>query len=1054
MSIAVLLDLDNIKPKLSAIEKLCQSYGQLIERRAFSNTHAVLTAYGGGFREFGYRFELAPGLNPMPQEVDNLIERTAIEIAGNSNLDVKIIAIVSNDNDYTRVLRNLKTRGIKTLVIGNQIGNSLRETADYIEVLREVMRPTYVGIDLGTTNTVMSLANINIMQQWVANAIEVPVKNEQGALVNKQIIPSSVRFSSHTEAEVGENIKAQAYAFRDQTILAWKHDMGCSEDGKPFYYQLTAGKIAPEEAAAKVLAFCRERLLQRYGEVQGAVITHPASYESDAIEATRKAAVIAGWKEEEVVLLAEPQAALYDFLFRLQKGEVLPPFEMTEPFNILVYDLGGGTLDVTLHKVQWNPTVNRFIIGDIAVGSRTRVGGDKVDILISEYILEKHPHCQTLSEADQKKLRYELPIYAEKFKKLWGAEYAESQDKENFKYLFQGNFLDSQFPIRYYISVERMREILAPLLCENLNLGSIEKMNPETAFDESPFTDNFNTFVVPVLEVLLKAKQSSGQNPKIDAVLLNGGMTYFPPVRECLAKLFGDIPILNDGNPDLAVARGAALFASGALKPGEGVNPTNIYLEVNEKDKSKLRLLVAQGQKFPYRTILKDFRLPEKYNGCLGFKVWVGMGTQVQLNTNLQRLRQVPMEKIIQANLEPGCLLDLEVEYTFDERLLLTLISQNDNQKRFQLEVTSESRYFATTTATTTVTTNSATVTKTETTPSPSINIPPIPRQRKGKAITPGVRISWNKWESMAKSLNGRWSNSAILHQERRELESKTATAENRLDLIKEFMRWLEIGDRINSSIAEVQTHIAVKALNTIFHSLDTNDITYVGLEKKYQQWVKNKLQRHSLGKIPNPLLDDIAKAPGKLLWTGFDEDLIRAFTFHERQAIAEIFLESLAKCGHLTGNTLNLLNRVIKNSPHVGQKERATWALGRLISPAQPQDWQAKRTYVESVAKLVLEQLQVHTTDARLALSLLGCLSQCVAWHTTGLKLSENVCQQVQKLPGMRLAVTPYLAGYPQIQKTFEERLPLLPKMLEIERASSEEIAQMQEWLLESLKG
>lgn len=492
-------------------------------------------------------------------------------------------------------MRNLKSRGIKTLIIGNQVGNSLKETADYTEVLNDIMRPTYVGIDLGTTNTVMSLANIDLRQQWTASAIEVPVKNEQGALINKQIIPSSVRFNSQNEAEVGEHIKAQAYAFRDQTILAWKHHMGCSSDGKPFYYELSTGKVAPEEAAAKVLAFCRERLLQKYGQVQGAVITHPASYESDAIEATRSSAVLAGWKEEEVVLLAEPQAALYDYLFRLQKGELVPPFDMTQPSSILVYDLGGGTLDVTLHKVQWSPAENRFVIENIAIGSRTRVGGDTVNELISEYILKKHPNYQNLSEADQKKLRYELLNCAENFKKVWGGEYALSHDKPYFKLPFQQNFLDSKFPIRHYISVEQMHEILSPLLCEDLELASIEQMNAHTAFNEFPFTNRFNTFVVPVLEVLLKAKQNCGEIPEIGAVLLNGGMTYFPPVRERLAKLFGEIPILNDGNPDLAVARGAALFAAGALKPGESINPTNIYLEVNEKNKSKLRLLVAQG---------------------------------------------------------------------------------------------------------------------------------------------------------------------------------------------------------------------------------------------------------------------------------------------------------------------------------------------------------------------------------------------------------------------------------------------------------------------------
>jgi len=135
----------------------------------------------------------------------------------------------------------------------------------------------------------MALANVNLMtKQWTAAA--VAVRDEQGSLVTNDIIPSAVRFNGQTEAEVGGYVKAQAYAFRDQTILAWKHDMGRSIDGKQFAYDLTSGKVFPEEAAAKVLAFCRDKLIQKYGSVQGAVITHPASYESDAIEATRSSA--------------------------------------------------------------------------------------------------------------------------------------------------------------------------------------------------------------------------------------------------------------------------------------------------------------------------------------------------------------------------------------------------------------------------------------------------------------------------------------------------------------------------------------------------------------------------------------------------------------------------------------------------------------------------------------------------------------------------------------------------------------------------------------------
>lgn len=1029
MHIAVLLDLDNIKPRLSTGEELCLSYGKVVDRRAFSNTPAVLAAYGGSFREFGYRFELTPGLEPMPQEVDTLIERTALEIVANSELQVKVIAVVSNDNDYASLFKQLKNKGIKTIVIGNQIGNKLRENADYVEVISEVLRPTYVGIDLGTTNTVMALANIapGNGQQWTAAAIKVSVKDEQGSLVSKEIIPSSVRFNSREQAEVGGHIKAQAYAFRDQTILAWKHDMGASSEGKPFHYDLTSGKIAPEEAAAKILAFCREKLLQRHREVQGAVITHPASYESDAIEATRRAAVLAGWKEEEVVLLPEPHAALYDFLHRLQRGELEQPFDITQPTNLLVYDLGGGTLDVTLHSVQWDQTVNRFIIRDLAVGSRTRVGGDTVDQLIAEHILQNCPGYKELSSAEQKKLSYELTIYAEKFKKLWGAEYYDTSDKQDFKAPFQAIFLEGQLPIRYFVNSERMREILTSLLCNDLNLACVEAMDTQRAFDQPPFTDKFNSFVVPVLEIILKVRQSTGQIPKVEAVLLNGGMTYFPPVRECLTRLFGNTPIIDHGDPDLAVARGAALFAAGAQgRSAQRVNPTNIYLEVNEDGESKLRLLVAQGQTYPYRTVLKGFKLPNTSSGYLQFKAWVGMGTQPNRNTILQRLRQVAVEKILEAKLQPGCLLELEVEYTFDERLRLTIVSKESGGARFQLEVISDSE---------------APVSSPPQRLKSSIIIPSIPRTRTGRPVASGTQVNFQEWQTFASQINAD-PNSKELGQSCRELETKTVTASNRLELISQFLRWLQMSD-------ETKTKLAVRVLEKLFRSFDSMDVKSSVLEKEFESWIKSKFKSG----LANDLLGTIGLTPGRLLWSGWDDYLIAAFNSHQQRAQSEVFLNSLGKCGFPTSKILELLHSVIQSGQHMAPRAKAAWALARIVSPGQPKDWQANFTDVEKAAQLALEQLYHSATAPQVAVGLIGCLCQCTAWQSMGATLSQEICDRVKKLPQSHLAVYPNLPKFPTLERTFYQKLSLLPQMLELDRASPEDLTRIRELLLEVVK-
>lgn len=1035
-NIALLLDLDNIKPKLSTIESICEKHGTVVVRRAFANTPAVLTCYGSNFRDFNYRFELTPGLTSVPQEVDNLIQQTIWELVDNPKMKIDIIAIVSNDNDYANIFSKLKTKGIITLVIGNQIGNQLRQTADYVEILQELIRPTYVGIDLGTTNTVMALANYHdIRNEWIATPIDVNLPNELGYLVRGSIISSSVRFSSQTEAQVGGHVKAQAYAFRDQTILAWKHNMGYSTDGNPFYYDLTIGKVYPEEGAAQILNFCRHKLLQQYTEVQGAVITHPASYEADAIQATRKAAVLAGWKVEEVVLLSEPQAALYDFLHRLQRGDLPPvPIDVQKPSNLLVYDLGGGTLDVTLHQVQWDQTEKKFIIEDLAIGSRTRIGGDSVDRLIAEFICQNSPGYVELSEAAKKKLEYEIIIYAEKFKKAWGGEYEFSPDKANFSFPFQGIFLEGNFPILYRMTAQKMREILAPLLCEDITLASVETLNPDTAFDEPIFTERLNSFIVPVIDVLLRAKQSLNYVPKIDAVLLNGGMTYFLPVRERLTQLFENIPILNQGDPDLAVARGAALYAAGAIKPTARVNPTNIYLEVNRNGETNLVILIKQGEKFPYKTVVKGFELPNHNRGYLALNIWVGMGSKPNVNTSLQRRRCIALSRIYEYNLQPGCLLDLEIEYTFDESLFLTLVAQEDEEARFPLEVSADTEEE--------IDIIEPDITQNRLSDDDiDIIIPSIPRVRNEIPLSPGLRVDFRDWQVLAANLANNWTN-AKLQCSKQRLERQAVRAENRIGVVHELIKWLDISSMKNLKLAKTQALIAVMALSKIFQSLDANEYRCSTLEERFKGWITQQFD-NGLSNLDYDLFNAIAETPGKLFWLDFDDYLVDKFNSYKRQPMSQIFLNSLAKCGRPTPKNISLLKDVVRNNQNPGVQEKAAWALGRLISPGQPEKWQANFQDVEDVVILCLDQLYYHVTIPQVALNLLVCLSQGLAWRIKGKRFNQEkeICDRVVRLTTATLPVERHFPRYNTIQKLFESRLSVIPKMLEVDKASSQDI-------------
>ncbi|MBO1047834.1 MAG: Hsp70 family protein [Dolichospermum sp. DEX182a] len=1057
-NVAILLDLDNIRPELQEIEDICRQYGNVKERRAFSNTPAIRAIYGAKLRALEYRFELTPGVDIVRQEVDNLIFRTAKELIDNSQLGIKIIAVVSNDNDYANLFAQLKKKGIKSVAIGNNhIGNRLRETADHIEFLTNVLRPTYLGIDLGTTNTVIAQAKPKLATKTLAaNAISIPVKSEMGGLQNTELIPSSVRFSQLDKSEIGKHVRSQYYAFRDQTILAWKHDIGTLKDGETFEYELTIGKIKPEKAAGEVLKFCRQQLINQQVDVGGGiVITHPASYEPDAIKATREAAKLAGWKEDDIVLLAEPKAALYDFLHKFTNGEIFPNLDTSRSLNILVYDLGGGTLDTSLHKVEWNNDISQFIIDDISIGSRTRVGGDQVDEKIVDYLFDKYSRIQRLSAPDQKKLRHELRIYAEKFKQVWGAEYIFSQDKEEFKLPFEYVALDGNFSIFYSINYRQMQESLKDLLCLDIQPDLIDKLDPKTAFNESPFTDRRDTFVVPVLDVLLKAKDTLGKLPKIDAILLNGGMTYFPLVTERLERLLPGTLILSQGNPDLAVARGAALYASGTLDRGgiSGINPTSIWLEVKDSntEESQLELLISQGQKYPYRTTLNGFRFPIMGTGLIEFNVWVGMGSKPKQNTSLERRRYVNADKIRGTNIQPGDYLNLEVEYTFDKRLWLTLVHRDRPDCRFPLLVSEEIETIDTEEYPPKVITEENRTSARD----PKELIPNIPRARIGSEPDPSVLVQFTKWGTVTFSLSK--NPHGNIYDQINDLERQTRKAANRLSIVQSLLQWLEQGSNTNADLQRTRQIVAVRALSNIIQALpsDAADFQTRELEQRYHSWILRQFESGlSRFQSNDELYSAIAHTPGKLLWSDFGELIYQEFTEISNQPRAVYLLNSFGICAEPSTRNITRLQSIIQANPHLALRQKAFWALARIISLGQPTEWRAKLIDVENVASLVLDQLKNRITEPQIAVDALGCLSQCLLWHITGHLLHGRIVNEILSLGKVYLPCNTKMRSFPQIEKNFDRKLKLIEEMLNIKDTSGETFETVKAWLLEVTKG
>jgi hypothetical protein len=421
------------------------------------------------------------------------------------------------------------------------------------------------------------------------------------------------------------------------------------------------------------------------------------------------------------------------------------------------------------------------------------------------------------------------------------------------------------------------------------------------------------------------------------------------------------------------------------------------------------------------------------------FKIWVGMGNKINVNTKQERSRQVALNNIFASNLKKGDLLDLEVEYTFDERLLLTLVSQKNQNARFKIEVASDVHEVEE-------------ITKISNPINLQTLIPEISRTRHGKIIQPNIRVDFKHWEDVAIQL-GKNFNNGRLHDRRRDLVKQTTIAVNRHQIIDDLIRWLEMDSFFNSCAHNIKTIIGVSSLGEILTMINLEDSPSIkASEGKLEKWVQMKINQ-DLGRLDDRLYQAIVNLPGKLYWSGFDSKLIEGFKYFQMEGKALVFLNSLGKCGECNSHNLDFLLHVIKTGKHMAHKQKAAWALARLISPGQPEQWRIDFKEVNSMAQFALDQLYGITKQPQVALDLLGCLCQCLAWQLRGYQLETSIHQRIGQLKTTDLPVYSNLSGFSHIESVFKNRLDLLSKMLHINTISDKDSTEIKQWLLESIK-
>jgi molecular chaperone DnaK len=386
------------------------------------------------------------------------------------------------------------------------------------------MTDEIVGIDLGTTNSEIAIYR-NGRPDVLADAR------------GRFILPSVVALSETGELLVGEEARNQFLLYPERTVRSIKRRMGSDDK-----VHLGERDYTPQEISAMILSRLKEIARQALGwPVRKAVITVPAYFSDAQRQATREAGEIAGL--EVVRIINEPTAAALVYEAAQHQGK-----------RILVYDLGGGTFDVSVVRIEGG------VVEVISSHGNNHLGGDDFDHKIVEHVLE---HL---------KLKHSVDISGEVRAMARVSRAAEAAKRQLSDHPFarvQEEYLTERDGAPVNLDLELARDdyeaMIAPFIEETL--GAIH---------------------IALESAALTASQ-------VDEILLVGGATRTPMIRRRLMEVFGNEP-RGEVDPDLCVALGAAI--QGAAMAGTEVSA--VLVDVTPYTFGTSALGELNGDLYPY----------------------------------------------------------------------------------------------------------------------------------------------------------------------------------------------------------------------------------------------------------------------------------------------------------------------------------------------------------------------------------------------------------------------------------------------------------------------
>ncbi|MBO0198868.1 MULTISPECIES: Hsp70 family protein [Vibrio] len=597
-----------------------------------------------------------------------------------------------------------------------------------------------VGIDLGTTNTVVAYCEItDNLEQSEVSLFDIDQLIGPGEVVRKPLLPSfryhpAVGQISPSDLTLPWDNEPVAGDINNVIVGEWARELGAKVEGRqvssakswlshqavdrnsdilPWAGAQDVDKVSPVIASASYLNHIRQAWNYRHPsnklEDQDVVVTVPASFDETARKLTLEAAELAGLKK--IVLLEEPQAVCYDWYARHQQTAAN---ELKDLPLILVCDVGGGTTDLSLIEASFS-SQDELALDRIGVGEHLMLGGDNLDLALAHLAESRFNQSKKLTAASLTKLIQQTRKAKENLlsasapeevkitmlgsgSKLLGGTKSIGLSKQEVHQIA----LDGFFPLSDFSEVPDKRRSAV------VEFGLPYVADPAVSKHVAEFLTQHQQVARAALGI-----EDDKQNAIPVGLLLNGGVFNSELVTERVTTLLSDwrgapVTVLDNPHPDWSVALGAVAFGKarrGAqLKIGGGA-ARSYFLHLQEKNKmGKALCLLAKGTEEGHEIRLSGRRFsltlgePVRFNlltsthDTLTNNIAIQNGVMVDVDPDLF----APLPPYIttlegegaelQANQKERVEVQLACQLTEVGTLKMECVSAEDDSKRWELE--------------------------------------------------------------------------------------------------------------------------------------------------------------------------------------------------------------------------------------------------------------------------------------------------------------------------------------------------------------------------------